>query len=262
MLQLCRKYDTLALMLTSDSVHVWRIRLDISGESSPTEFEHCLEACRAMLTQQERLRAEVFRFEADRRQYVMTHAVLRILLGGFLHIEPAAVEIVGEGGSKPGLRVGPDRPDLHFNLSHTRGAALIGIAAGREVGIDIEQKRPMEDLHGLARSVMSADELQEWERFAPESRLNTFYRVWTRKEAYLKAIGLGLFRNLQEVTVPMAASARDGDGEDGWRVRDSGSHEVWTVRDIGAWEGYSASVCWAGADAVRVVTHDFDLMGM
>jgi 4'-phosphopantetheinyl transferase len=241
---------------------MWRIRLDISGESSPTEFEGCLEACHAMLTQQERQRAEAFRVETDRRQYVMTHAVLRILLGGFLHIEPAAVEIVGEGGSKPGIRVGPDGPDLRFNLSHTRGAAIIGIAAGREVGADVEQKRPMEDLHGMALSVMSADELLEWERLAPESRLDVFYRVWTRKEAYLKAIGLGLFRNLQEITVPMAASAGDGDGEGAWRVRDRGSHAVWTVRDIGVWGGYSAAVCWEGADRVRVITHDFDLMGM
>ena len=140
--------------------------------------------------------------------------------------------------------------------------ALIGIAAGREVGADVEQKRPMEDLYGMARSVMSEGELQDWERLAPESRLDAFYRVWTRKEAYLKAIGLGLFRNLQEVTVPMAMSAGDGDGDGAWRVRDSGRHAVWTVRDIGVWDGYSAAVCWEGADRVRVITHDFDLMGM
>ena len=96
MLPLCSKYGTLALMLTLDSVHVWRIRLDISGESSPTEFESCLKACHTMLTQEERRRAEAFRVETDRCQYVMTHAALRALLGGFLHIAPVAIEIVGE----------------------------------------------------------------------------------------------------------------------------------------------------------------------
>ena len=250
-------------MLTLDSVHVWRIRLDISGDF--LQFPARLEAWHAMLSQEERRRAEAFRVENDRRQYVMTHAALRFLLGGFLHTAPLAIEIVGEGGSKPALEQGtgvaPERLDLRFNLSHTRGAALIGIAAAREVGVDIEQKRSMEDLHGLARSVMSADELQDWERLAPEPRLEAFYRVWTRKEAYLKAIGLGLFRNLQEITVPVAAS--DGDDDQGaWEVRDSGGHAVWMLKDIGVWEGYSAAICWAGTDCVRVIMHDFDLMGM
>jgi 4'-phosphopantetheinyl transferase len=237
-------------MLTSDSIQVWRIRLDFSADSSPTQLLPRLDAWRAMLSAEEQRRAGAFRAEEDRRQYIAAHAALRILLGSVLECAPSSIDFAGEGGSKPSLSSAglpdPAGPGLRFNLSHTRRAALVALSIDREVGVDIEWERPMEDLYGMARSVMSQEELGRWRGLKPKSQLHAFYEVWTRKESYLKAIGLGLFRDLQEVTVPVSTKMKERQPDGSWRVRDSSGEGDWTVRDVAVWEGYSASVCWAG----------------
>jgi 4'-phosphopantetheinyl transferase len=155
---------------------------------------------------------------------------------------------------------------LRFNLSHTRGAALIGVTQGRELGVDIEWQRPMDDLEAMARSVMSEEELELWKALEAGARFRAFYRVWTRKESYLKAIGLGLFRRLQEVTVPVSADSLDYDAEDTSRsqglIQDQGGKGVWQVKDVAVWEGYSASICWENVGVDRLILEDLDILEM
>jgi len=148
------------------------------------------------------------------------------------------------------------QPDLRFNLSHTRGAALIGVAAGRELGIDIEWQRPMEDLEGMARAVMSREELGQWLVLPPDDQTPAFYHLWTRKEAYLKAIGLGLYRSLQDVTVPVSARQLDPHSGRGGLVRDSAGSGIWAIADIAAGDGYSASICCEGASVPALTVED------
>ena len=150
-------------------------------------------------------------------------------------------------------------PDVRFNLSHTSGAALVGVVLSREVGIDIEWLRPMEDLDAMARSITSGEELDQWESLDAASRFDAFYRVWTRKESYLKAIGLGLYRSLQDVTVPVLLDDSSGTL---WEVRDRAGEGHWSGRDIPVEEGYSASICWEGAEALQLVVRDLDLSGI
>lgn len=152
-----------------------------------------------------------------------------------------------------------NRPDLRFNLSHTRGAALIGIGVGLELGIDIEWHRPMNDLDALARSVMSDTEMEQWLILKPEDRTRAFYHLWTRKEAYLKAIGLGLYRDLQEVTVPVSPDCLDDVPGRVYLVRDRAGKGRWNVRDIQVPEGYSASLCCEGEKTPRIVVQELDL---
>jgi 4'-phosphopantetheinyl transferase len=147
-------------------------------------------------------------------------------------------------------------PALRFNLSHTRGAALIGVAAGPELGIDIEWQRPMEDLDDMARAVMSPEELEQWLALPPDDRTPAFYHLWTRKEAYLKAIGLGLYRSLQEVTVPVSARQLDPLSTGGGLVRDSAGTGVWTIADLATGDGYSASICCEGASIPALTVAD------
>jgi 4'-phosphopantetheinyl transferase len=150
--------------------------------------------------------------------------------------------------------------DLRFNLSHTQGAALIGVAAGRELGIDIERLRPMEDLEAMARSVMSHEELEQWTTIHPADQELAFYRLWTRKEAYLKAIGLGLFRNLQDVTVPVVPQFLEPDRVH-W-VQDRAGEGRWQLRDIAVGAGYAGAICCEGAEPVRLVVRDMDPLVM
>ena len=258
-------------MIDRDTIHVWRVHLDAMTVLTGDEQTARLESWRAMLSAEEQRRAGAFLAIEHRQNYVAAHAALRFVLGMYLGVSPALVAIGPSDGTKPTLAVtagmgANDRGfverewlDLRFNLSHTRGAVLIGVATGRELGVDIEWQRPIDDLEGMARSVMSSEELSRWNHLRPESRMCAFYQVWTRKESYLKAIGLGLFRSLQDVTVPVSADALEDAQRDSRRVLDGSGEGVWSVLDIPSWAGYSASVCWEGAAVPRLVVRDLDI---
>jgi 4'-phosphopantetheinyl transferase len=258
-------------MIDRDTIYVWRVQLDAMTALPGDEQAARLESWHSMLSAEERRRAGAFLTLEHRQDYVAAHAALRFVLGMYLGVSPGLVAIGSAGGTKPTLAVtvgvgSKDRgfgekewPDLRFNLSHTRGAVLIGIAIGRELGVDIEWQRPLDDLEGMARSVMSDEELLRWNTLEPENRIRAFYRVWTRKESYLKAIGLGLFRSLQDVTVPISADALEDAQRDSRRVLDRSGEGVWSVVDVPAWAGYSASVCWEGAGVPQLVVRDLDI---
>lgn len=265
-------------MLDNESIQVWRLELEDAGGPVPRYSATQIESWRRWLSVEEQRRAYSFHSEGHRLDYVVAHAALRWVLGRCLGIPAAEVRfregsfdgnaIYGKsnGRIKPALEPGAGL-DLRFNLSHTSGAALIGVAAGRELGIDIERERPMEDLEGVARSVMSAEEMEGWRRVQPEMRERAFYKLWTRKEAYLKAIGLGLYRSLQEVTVPVTAEGLDGAAEEAHWVKDGAADRarhragngLWQIRDVPVPAGYSAAICVEGARTVAIDLRELDL---
>lgn len=249
---------------------MWRVRLDELEGLSAAQAAARTSKLWGLLSVEEQRKANAFRAAEHRREYVLSHAALRSVLGRSLGISPALLEIATEAGSKPRLSPTKDETqgstDLRFNLSHTRGAALIGVAQGRELGVDIEWQRPMDDLEAMAQSVMSERELKRWTALAAEDRFRAFYKVWTYKESYLKAIGLGLFHSPREVTVPVSTDLLKGDEGDSSRIpgliQGRDEQAVWQVRDVPVWEGYSASVCWEYAAATRLIVKDLDILGM
>ena len=251
-------------MIGPARVQVWRFPLDAASCSAAS-----LALWRQWLSRQELARADGFRGEEHRREYVVAHAGLRWVLGLALGVAPAAVQfrndLRGEVAlrSKPALAEGQSGKDgeldLRFSLSHTRGAALIAIANSREVGIDIERIRPMDELGSMAETVFSSKELEQWKLLSGGDRKIAFYRVWTRKEAYLKAIGLGLFRDLHGVTVPVSANCLDRRSEteyDAVPVEDLAGSGAWTVTDVPVEAGYSAALCFEGLERPHVVVKD------
>jgi len=249
-------------MLDPNSIYVWRVGFEASVSASDDQ----VEAWSKLLSVEEWQRANALRSDGPRRDYILAHAALRFVLAEGLGIPATAVGFQGgpskensEAATKPSLKAGigdhSHRSDLRFNLSHTRGMALIGVALGREVGVDIEWQRFMEDLDPMALSVMSAEELALWQALAAGNRNRAFFKVWTRKEAYLKAIGLGLYHSLQSVTVPVTATPLD----QAEIVADRTRADVWKVFDIPAPEGYSASVCWEGGEMPEIVVQDLNI---
>ncbi len=211
-----------------------------------------VEEWQRRLSPEEQVRAAGFRGEDLRWSYVAAHAALHACLAGWLGMDEDEIRFRkgcfdGSGGSarKPAIERAPGMADLRFNLSHTEGVVLIAAALGREIGVDVERVRSMNDLTAMARAVMSPVEHHAWVELPEDLRLPAFYRVWSRKEAYLKAIGLGLFRDLTAVTVPVEADAGDV------RVRDAGgTGEIWMVTSLAgsglADGGYEAALCWQG----------------
>lgn len=185
-------------VLPQGEIHVWHTCLDPS--------EELVNRLLPLLDSGEQARAARFLVADARKQYVISHAFLRITLGQYLHIEPQAVRFRTTGNGKPDLAEGSE---LRFNLSHTEGTAGIVIARNRRVGIDVEKIR--DNLHPLelAARFFSSEEC-DWLRSQPASRhLPAFFACWTAKEAYIKACGEGLSMGLAGFAViPKTGNSR------------------------------------------------------
>jgi len=235
------------MMPSSDKAYVWFSRLD-----GPT---HLCDSFRAILSDQERCQANAFRAEEHAREYILAHAALRFVLAECVDLAPSAVVFQAIPGHKPSLPAANNQRNLRFNLSHTQGAALVGVTVGREIGVDIEHRRPITDLERLAEDVLSPQEIRLWGEQAPSQRNATFYRIWTRKEAYLKATGMGLFRTPQKVTVPISS----GPLFEPQPVEDRETSGDWRVVDVAVPRSFFASICWEGTSSPELVVNTIDL---
>jgi len=180
-------------------LHVWAVPLH--GDPEPYG---------SLLSKAEVQRLERFRFADHRRRYQIGHGALRSILGGYLGKDPRDFEFVQGPRGKPYLaEAGP-----FFNLSHSGKLALIGISAV-EVGLDCEKVRHLESLTEIARKHFSEPEFAELDALQGSARELAFYRCWTRKEAYIKALGEGLSMPLDSFDVslceqPELLLCRDG----------------------------------------------------
>jgi 4'-phosphopantetheinyl transferase len=171
----------------------------------------------AMLSAEERSRAGQFRFERHRRRYVARRGILRELIGSYLNCDPAGLAIVHNAYGKPAIA----QSDLCFNLSHSHGMALYGFCRHAEVGCDIERRDPKFAAEQIPERFFSRDEVRALRSLLLHDQTEAFFNCWTRKEAYIKAVGHGLSIALDSFDVSLlpgepAALLR---GCDGWSVQ-------------------------------------------
>jgi len=160
------------------------VSLDVGGEA--------LGALAALLTPDERQRAARFVFERDRRRFITARARLRQLLGARLGVAPESLQFVYNAHGKPALARPQGARDLRFNLSHCEDVAVYAFADGAEVGIDVEALRVLPDADDVAMRFFSANERAAYQRLSLHERPQGFFNCWTRKEAFIKALGSGL----------------------------------------------------------------------
>jgi 4'-phosphopantetheinyl transferase len=172
----------------------------VSLNAEPAAVEE-LAQC---LSDAERLRASRFVFARDRRRFVVARAWLRRMLGPRLGIEPEAVEITYGPRDKPALPRHAASSDLRFNVSHSEEVAVYAFARGREVGIDVEAVRAIEDADAIAARFFSVRENRAYCALDPRDKPLGFFNCWTRKEAFIKAIGDGLYHPLDSFDVSLA----------------------------------------------------------
>jgi 4'-phosphopantetheinyl transferase len=183
--------------LPEDEVHVWCVSLDQSASHIQSLFH--------ILSPKERTRAERFHFERDHRRYIASQGHLRKLLGRYLRIAPEHIEFCHGARGKPALKeTGNTGTTLKFNLSHSHEVALYAITQNREVGIDIEHIRPVSDAIQIAERFFSPQEQKIFRSLPPEQQIEAFFNCWTRKEAFIKAIGEGLYHPLDQFSVSLA----------------------------------------------------------
>ena len=145
-----------------------------------------------------------FHFAEDCARYTLTHANLRRILGAYLHCSPENIHFTANRFGKPQLS-GEDASSLQFSLSHSRTVAVLAVTLDEEIGVDVEDVRPIET--EVAAAHFSAAELSDLSRLHGDAWLRGFYRCWTRKEAILKAEGVGLQRRLDGFDVSLLPDA-------------------------------------------------------
>ncbi len=185
----------MAPSLAPAEVHAWRAWLDL-----PPEELACLAAS---LSKDERERARRFRLERHRQRFVAAHGALRAILALYLGCPAAAVRFDLGPRGKPLLLDPAGAVDLRFNMAHSEDLALCVVARNAEVGVDVEAIRPVTDADKIAARHFSPREQAVLRKLPAGERQEAFFLGWTRKEAYLKALGDGLARPLSGFSVAL-----------------------------------------------------------
>lgn len=183
---------TVPLFYQGDEVHVWRIDLSLPPA--------CLERLQLLLSHDERSRAGKFRFQRDRDRFTATRGCLRLLLGHYLGVKPETVQFCYGPQGKPALQL-PFATALSFNVSHTHEWALVAIGQGQSVGVDLEHVQPDYPWQAVSDLALSPRERAMLAALPSEVQSAVFFKLWTGKEAYVKATGEGLSRPFNQLEV-------------------------------------------------------------
>lgn len=185
---------SLAPPLAPETVHVCRVGLRDGGAAAAR--------LRPLLEPGELERADRFYFDRDRHGFIITRATLRLLLGGALGLHPRQLRFRYGPCGKP-LLIGAEADGgVHFNVSHSHELALIALAAGRHVGVDVEFIRP-QPADAPTEQFFSPREADALRALPAPQRQQAFFAAWTRKEAFIKALGAGLALPLDSFDVSL-----------------------------------------------------------
>jgi len=222
--------------LLPDEVHVWHVPL---GELVPQMDWRYL-----LLSQEERARLTRFHHERDHNEFCLSRSTLRLLLEAYGVAPAAEIDFACSARGKPALATVHDCHWLQFNLSHTRGMAVYAFAHSRPVGVDIELTRAVPDADRIVASHFAAEEKAEYRMLPASARQHGFLNAWTRKEAFVKALGEGLNYPLDAFAVSLTP------GEPARLVRIGEKHpEVakWLLVDLTIDPSYVVALAVLGA---------------
>jgi len=192
---------------------------------------------RELLSSDERERAARFHFERDRQHYCAARAVLRTLLGRYLEAPARDLSFVYSDKGKPALASRSQDPGLAFNVSHSGDFALLGFARRRHIGVDIEKILNDFDTAAIARRFFSVRERDQLSHLPADEQHHAFFLCWTRKEAFIKALGEGLSHPLSQFDVSL-----DTSGPVSLTTRpDAGEAGHWWLQSVDAGQGYAAA---------------------
>ena len=184
------------MTLPANEIHIWYASLDQQAEG-----------CRLLAdapSSDERARASRFHFQRDRRRFLVSRTLLRVILGLYLDLEPSQVQFRYGQYGKPFLAESLGDFGLCFNVAHSHELAVLSFARGLSIGVDLEYVRELPDAEQIAVSFFSEGENAAWRALPADEKTEGFYNCWTRKEAFIKAVGDGLSHPLKEFRVSLA----------------------------------------------------------
>jgi len=217
--------------LGASEVHVWRASLDQPADTI-AKLSH-------LLSRDECQRAERFHRPIDRRRFIAGRGILRKILSAYLALAADEVRFVYKKYGKPFISDDQNRGALSFNLSHSNSMALYGVARGRRVGVDIEYMREDFATLEIAKRFFSKDEFEALKASPIDRRTDAFFNCWSRKESYIKAIGMGVSYPLDGFTVSLAPDA----APELLKVNaDANEAPRWKMYEMDVAEGYAAAL--------------------
>jgi 4'-phosphopantetheinyl transferase len=222
--------------LNRDEIHLWSAGLNLSSQRQ-IELESTLSA-------DEIARAERFHFERDRRSFGGRRGILRAILANYLETKPSAVVFRYNEFGKPRLEDSRNSRSLSFNLSHSGELVLIAVTIDREVGVDVELIDHSAPTEQVAGRFFSVNEIAALDALPRSLKVGGFFSYWARKEAYIKARGMGLSMPLDSFDV----SSIQGETVTLVVAGNSSDSSNWKIECLNIDSRYAAAVAASGRD--------------
>ena len=221
----------MAAPLGEHEAAIWLLRTDETTDPA------VLDRCASLLSEDERERHGRFQFDRDRHLFLVAHALKRTVLSKYADRDPRSWRFVKNEYGRPEPA---DHSGLRFNLSHTKGLAACLVTRTADAGVDVERLRDLSDLLALAERFFSPAEAASLQPLAPEARRQRFFELWTLKESYIKARGMGLALALDRFSFDtdgrLTVDPTLHDHGDQWRCGTvspvPGFQLGWAVRDV------------------------------
>lgn len=224
------------LTLSKSDVHVWRANLD--------QPAGCIKQLAQILSADELKRAERFYFEQDRVRFMVGRGLLRTILSRYLGMAANRLQFCYSSRGKPDVveKLGGDR--LRFNLSHSQGLVLYAVTRDRAIGIDIEHIRAIAEADQIVKSFFSDYEKTVYHNLPQCQKQAAFFNCWTRKEAFIKAVGEGLALPLDQFDV----SLTPGQPARLLGIKGDEASKYWSIHELTFDQNYASALAVEGND--------------
>lgn len=179
--------------IKDNEIHVWSANID--------QPNSVIQELTQTLSEDELKRADRFYFDKHKNRFITCRGILRNILGNYLEIAPEKIQFCYSDRGKPALL--PNNNNLYFNLSHSENMAVYAMTRKLQIGVDIEYIRPITDAEEIAKRFFSESEYKLIQSLPENQKQLAFFNCWTRKEAYIKAIGQGLAYSLDKIEVSL-----------------------------------------------------------
>lgn len=247
-----RSIEELSPNLSPGEVHAWVIDLEHCSKPGVIDLK--------VLSEEERVRANRFKTSDPSAMYTASHWALRTLIGKYLQLSAEKIQFTRNKFGKPFLdhSINSINSPLFFNLAHSGNVAFIGLMRGGPIGVDIELRKRESLEPGVAERFFSTRELREYHALDREKQTKVFFDCWTRKEAYLKAVGCGLLDEVRSVEMEILPEKRPtlltglGRPLDTW--------DRWSVFSLEPFPGFSGAVVAENSKSNRLKWGRLDLL--
>lgn len=216
-----------SMKLNNGDIHLWHM------DQADFELADLQGNCLAWLTETELARYQRYQFDRHRKQLLLGRVLIRTALSQYdQSIEPGAWRFRQNAYGKPAIHSQQQRLPLFFNLSHSGDQLVLAVAGFEDIGVDVEQCGRQRRIRKISARYFSSLETEQLLATAPQSQLQRFYDLWTLKEAYIKACGLGLAIPLQQFSYSFSADEKIAIKFDPAREDDASSWQLWQL-DMG-----------------------------